>query len=90
MRLEKVAGFAIAAERGEGEALHLARVHLEEAGGVPDLGAEVAADLELLLAHLGIAVERRDEGDGEAERIGGIKDTSRTLLLYYILLQYTQ
>ena len=47
-------------------------LHLQKAGRIPDLRREITADLELLLAHLAVAVERRDERDGEAKRVGGI------------------
>ena len=57
---------------GEGEAWELLGVHLQEARGVPELGAEVAADLELAHVHLRVGLHRGDEGEGEAEGVGGV------------------
>ena len=47
----------------------ICQIHLNEFGGVPNLGREVAADLELLLVDLRVALKRGDERDGEAERV---------------------
>ena len=47
-------------------------LHLQEARGIPDLRREIAADLELRLVDLRIAVERGDEREREAERVGGV------------------
>ena len=48
-------------------------LHLHEARGVPDLRAEIAADFELLLIDLRIAVERSDKRDRESESVGGVR-----------------
>ena len=53
--------------------LNLRFLHLQEACRVPDLGREVAADLELLLVDLRVALERGDERDREAERVRRIR-----------------
>ena len=48
------------------------RVHLHEARGVPDLCAEVAADLELLVGDVDVLPRRGQHDQAEPQRIGAV------------------
>jgi hypothetical protein len=47
-------------------------LHLAEAGGVPELGAEVAAELDVLFVEADVLTQRRTAHDAEAQRIGAV------------------
>ena len=60
--------------RIEGEVAHIEplRVHLHEAGGVPYLGAEVAADLELFVRDVDILPRGRNHQQRETQGVGAV------------------
>ena len=59
-------------QRGIDLALHLAALHLAEAAGVPELVAEVAAQLDVLLVEQHVLAQRRAAHGAEAQGVGAV------------------